>query len=151
MIEAAQVLNVEAPDLYVRQNPGPNAYTLAISGKKPFVVVHTGLVELLTRKELQVSSYFMLYINSTHDNRHYAWLMQSWPLRLLNKFVSSILVMQKKKSIYLYLYLHTHTHTHMPSTYIIEQIHGQTITWNSGIFLFIISFLHVCCPSFVSH
>ncbi|XP_023527537.1 uncharacterized protein LOC111790739 [Cucurbita pepo subsp. pepo] len=53
MIEAAQVLNVEAPDLYVRQNPGPNAYTLAISGKKPFVVVHTGLVELLTRKELQ--------------------------------------------------------------------------------------------------
>ncbi|XP_022935369.1 uncharacterized protein LOC111442272 isoform X3 [Cucurbita moschata] len=53
MIEAAQVLNVEAPDLYVRQNSGPNAYTLAISGKKPFVVVHTGLVELLTRKELQ--------------------------------------------------------------------------------------------------
>ncbi|XP_008450100.2 plastoglobule-localized metallopeptidase 48, chloroplastic [Cucumis melo] len=53
MIEAAKVLNVEAPDLYVRQNPVPNAYTLAISGKKPFVVVHTGLVELLTEKELQ--------------------------------------------------------------------------------------------------
>lgn len=60
MIEAAKVLNVEAPDLYVRQNPVPNAYTLAISGKKPFVVVHTGLVELLTEKELQVSSYLML-------------------------------------------------------------------------------------------
>lgn len=60
MIEAAKVLNVEAPDLYVRQNPVPNAYTLAISGKKPFVVVHTGLVELLTRKELQVGSYIML-------------------------------------------------------------------------------------------
>lgn len=53
MVEAAEVLNIEAPDLYVRQSPVPNAYTLAISGKKPFVVVHTSLVELLTRKELQ--------------------------------------------------------------------------------------------------
>ncbi|PON61311.1 Peptidase M [Parasponia andersonii] len=53
MIEAAEILNIEAPDLYVRQSPVPNAYTLAISGKKPFVVVHTSLVELLSRKELQ--------------------------------------------------------------------------------------------------
>ena len=54
MLEAARVLNIEAPDLYVRQNPLPNAYTLAISGRKPFIVVHTSLVELLTRRELQV-------------------------------------------------------------------------------------------------
>ncbi|KDP46283.1 hypothetical protein JCGZ_10123 [Jatropha curcas] len=53
MTEAAEILNLEPPDLYVRQSPVPNAYTLAISGKKPFVVVHTSLVELLTRKELQ--------------------------------------------------------------------------------------------------
>ncbi|CAL9762336.1 unnamed protein product [Musa acuminata subsp. burmannicoides] len=53
MIEAAKVLDTEAPDLYVRQNPVPNAYTLAISGRKPFIVVHTSLVELLTRRELQ--------------------------------------------------------------------------------------------------
>ncbi|XP_022774259.1 uncharacterized protein LOC111316549 isoform X2 [Durio zibethinus] len=53
MIEAAGILNIEPPDLYVRQSPIPNAYTLAISGKKPFVVVHSSLVELLTRKELQ--------------------------------------------------------------------------------------------------
>ncbi|KAK4746676.1 hypothetical protein SAY87_025713 [Trapa incisa] len=53
MVEAAQILNLEPPDLYVRQSPVPNAYTLAISGKKPFVVVHTSLVELLTQKELQ--------------------------------------------------------------------------------------------------
>eukprot|EP00262_Sarcandra_glabra_P002351 TRINITY_DN12631_c1_g1_i1.p1 TRINITY_DN12631_c1_g1~~TRINITY_DN12631_c1_g1_i1.p1 ORF type:complete len:369 (+),score=50.98 TRINITY_DN12631_c1_g1_i1:59-1108(+) len=53
MVDAAKILNIEAPDLYVRQNPLPNAYTLAISGRKPFVVVHTSLVELLTRKELQ--------------------------------------------------------------------------------------------------
>jgi len=54
MLEAAEILNVEPPDLYVRQSPTPNAYTLAINGKKPFVVVHTSLIELLTRKELQV-------------------------------------------------------------------------------------------------
>ncbi|KAL0014564.1 hypothetical protein SO802_001633 [Lithocarpus litseifolius] len=53
MMEAAEVLNIEAPDLYVRQSPVPNAYTLAVSGKRPFVVVHTSLVELLTQKEFQ--------------------------------------------------------------------------------------------------
>ncbi|OEL32441.1 putative bifunctional methylthioribulose-1-phosphate dehydratase/enolase-phosphatase E1 [Dichanthelium oligosanthes] len=53
LVEAAKLLNTEAPDLYIRQNPVPNAYTLAINGKKPFIVVHTSLVELLTRKELQ--------------------------------------------------------------------------------------------------
>ncbi|KAL9162882.1 hypothetical protein ABFS82_06G006600 [Erythranthe guttata] len=53
MVEAASILNIDAPDLYLRQSPVPNAYTLAISGKKPFVVVHTSLVELLSRKELQ--------------------------------------------------------------------------------------------------
>lgn len=53
MQEAAQILGVDAPDLYVRQNPSPNAYTLAINGKKPFVVVHTSLIELLTPAELQ--------------------------------------------------------------------------------------------------
>lgn len=53
MQEAADVLGIQAPDLYVRQSPQPNAYTLAINGKKPFVVVHTSLVELLTPAELQ--------------------------------------------------------------------------------------------------
>ncbi|ONK77256.1 uncharacterized protein A4U43_C02F4680 [Asparagus officinalis] len=53
LVEAAEVLNIEAPDLYVRQNPVPNAYTLAINGRKPFIVIHTSLVELLTKKELQ--------------------------------------------------------------------------------------------------
>ncbi|MBA0714740.1 hypothetical protein Golax_013697 [Gossypium laxum] len=60
MIEAAGILNIEPPDLYVRQSPVPNAYTLAISGKKPFVIIHTSLVELLTRKELQVFTSFSL-------------------------------------------------------------------------------------------
>lgn len=63
MMEAAEVLNIEAPDLYVRQSPVPNAYTLAVSGKRPFVVVHTSLVELLTQKELQV--YFFISLLQT--------------------------------------------------------------------------------------
>ncbi|KAJ7537932.1 hypothetical protein O6H91_11G028800 [Diphasiastrum complanatum] len=53
MVEAANILNLEAPDLYVRQNPVPNAYTLAIAGRKPFVVIHTSIVELLKPAELQ--------------------------------------------------------------------------------------------------
>ncbi|KAJ0433229.1 putative CAAX prenyl protease 1 [Helianthus annuus] len=36
MIQSAEALKIEAPDLYVRQSPVPNAYTLAINGKKPF-------------------------------------------------------------------------------------------------------------------
>lgn len=52
--EAASVLGLDpAPELYVRQDPQPNAYTLAVSGHAPFVVVHTALVELLDMDELQ--------------------------------------------------------------------------------------------------
>lgn len=38
----------------VSQNPIPNAYTLAIAGRQPFIVIHTALLELLTPRELQV-------------------------------------------------------------------------------------------------
>lgn len=53
LLQAAEMLQMEAPDLYIRQNPVPNAYTLAISGRKPFIVVHTALLELLSPAELQ--------------------------------------------------------------------------------------------------
>ncbi|KAG1679281.1 hypothetical protein FOA52_009311 [Chlamydomonas sp. UWO 241] len=53
LMEAAEVLQMEPPELYVRQNPVPNAYTLAISGRTPFIVIHTALLELLTPRELQ--------------------------------------------------------------------------------------------------
>ncbi|GAX74859.1 hypothetical protein CEUSTIGMA_g2305.t1 [Chlamydomonas eustigma] len=53
LLEAAQILEMEAPELYVRQNPIPNAYTLAIAGRQPFIVIHTALLELLTPRELQ--------------------------------------------------------------------------------------------------
>mmetsp|Transcript_14677 Transcript_14677/g.24887 ORF Transcript_14677/g.24887 Transcript_14677/m.24887 type:complete len:319 (+) Transcript_14677:65-1021(+) len=54
LIEAADILNVKnVPDLFVKQNPSPNAYTLAISGSKPFIVVHSSLLELCTMAEVQ--------------------------------------------------------------------------------------------------
>ena len=36
------------------QNPVPNAYPLAIGGRRPFIVVHTALLELLEPGEVQV-------------------------------------------------------------------------------------------------
>lgn len=53
LLEACQVLDLEPPQLYVRQHPVPNAYTFAMRGKQPFVVLHTSLIELLTPEEIQ--------------------------------------------------------------------------------------------------
>lgn len=53
LLEACQVLDLEPPQLYVRQNPVPNAYTFAMRGERPFVVIHTSLIELLTPEETQ--------------------------------------------------------------------------------------------------
>ncbi|PNW73136.1 hypothetical protein CHLRE_14g620150v5 [Chlamydomonas reinhardtii] len=53
LVDAARILQMEPPELYVRQHPVPNAYTLAIAGHKPFIVIHTALLELLTPYELQ--------------------------------------------------------------------------------------------------
>jgi Zn-dependent protease with chaperone function len=53
VLDAAEVLDVPAPQLYIRQSSQPNAYTLAISGREPVVVVHTALVELMSAAELQ--------------------------------------------------------------------------------------------------
>ncbi|MBD3881748.1 M48 family metallopeptidase [Phormidium tenue FACHB-886] len=53
LLEACEILDLEPPQLYVRQNPAPNAYTFAMRGKQPFIVVHTSLIELLTPEETQ--------------------------------------------------------------------------------------------------
>jgi len=51
--EACSVLDIEVPQLYVRQNPVPNAYTFAVNNRQSFVVIHTSLLELLTEEETQ--------------------------------------------------------------------------------------------------
>ncbi|HEY9878555.1 MAG TPA: M48 family metallopeptidase [Leptolyngbyaceae cyanobacterium] len=53
LVEACQVIDLEPPQLYVRQHPIPNAYTFAMRGKQPFIVVHTSLIDLLTLEETQ--------------------------------------------------------------------------------------------------
>ncbi|MDJ0730408.1 MAG: M48 family metallopeptidase [Crocosphaera sp.] len=53
LVEAAGILDLEPPQLYLQQNPSPNAYTFAIQGKQPFMVLHTSLVEMLTPQEIQ--------------------------------------------------------------------------------------------------
>jgi len=53
VLDAAEVLDIPPPQLYIRQSSQPNAYTLAISGREPVVVVHTALIELMSAAELQ--------------------------------------------------------------------------------------------------
>ena len=53
LVEASHVLDLEPPQLYVRQHPAPNAYTFAMRGKQPFIVVHTSLIDMLTLEEIQ--------------------------------------------------------------------------------------------------
>ena len=53
VVEACQILDLDVPQIYIRQNPVPNAYTFAIRGQKPFIVLHTSIIELLTPEELQ--------------------------------------------------------------------------------------------------
>jgi len=53
LCEAASVLQVDVPELYIRQDPQPNAYTLAITGRKPFIVMHTSLIDTLSPAEVQ--------------------------------------------------------------------------------------------------
>lgn len=53
LLEACQILDLDTPQLYVRQHPAPNAYTFAMRGQQPFVVVHTSLIDLLTPEEVQ--------------------------------------------------------------------------------------------------
>ena len=53
LLDACKILDLEPPQLYLQQNPVPNAYTFAMRGKKPFIMLHTSLVEMLTPEEIQ--------------------------------------------------------------------------------------------------
>lgn len=53
LTDACQTLDLEPPQLYVQQNPVPNAYTFAMRGKQPFMVLHTSLIDMLTPEEIQ--------------------------------------------------------------------------------------------------
>ena len=53
-VEACKILNIDqVPQLYIRQSSAPNAYTLAVQGRAPFVVLTTRLLDLLEPLEVQ--------------------------------------------------------------------------------------------------
>ncbi|GAB5036536.1 peptidase [Nannochloropsis oceanica] len=55
LVEAASILDLPLlPELYIKQSPVPNAYCMAIQGRRPFIVMHTSLIDLLTPAEIQV-------------------------------------------------------------------------------------------------
>lgn len=54
LVESCRLLNLATvPDLYIRQSPYPNAYTLAVQGRRPFIVCTTALLDLLDPLETQ--------------------------------------------------------------------------------------------------
>ncbi len=53
LVEACERLDIEPPQLYLQQHPAPNAYTFAMRGRQPFIVLHTSLVDLLEPAEIQ--------------------------------------------------------------------------------------------------
>ncbi|MEQ9671887.1 M48 family metallopeptidase [Coleofasciculus sp. G2-EDA-02] len=53
LLDACKTLDLETPQLYVQQHPVPNAYTFAMRGKQPFIVLHTALIDMLTPEEIQ--------------------------------------------------------------------------------------------------
>lgn len=79
--EACDVLDLPVPQLYVRQNPIPNAYTLAVQGNKPFIVLHSSLIDLLTPAELQaVLAHELGHLKSEHG----VWVTMANLLLLLS-------------------------------------------------------------------
>lgn len=54
LVETCKLLQLEQkPDLYIRQSPYPNAYCLAVQGRRPFIVCTTALLDLLEPLEVQ--------------------------------------------------------------------------------------------------
>ncbi len=53
LLDACKTLDLDPPQLYVQQHPVPNAYTFAMRGKQPFIVLHTSLIDMLTPEEIQ--------------------------------------------------------------------------------------------------
>jgi len=48
--EAADILDMHEPDLFLMSRPQPNAFTFGV--ERPFIVLHSGLIDLLDEDEL---------------------------------------------------------------------------------------------------
>lgn len=50
LVEACEILDVELPQLYITQDPNVNAFTFG--SEQPFIVLNSGLIDLMTEDEL---------------------------------------------------------------------------------------------------
>lgn len=77
--EACAALDVKEPELFVKQDPRPNAYTLAFDGDQPAIVATSSLITLLTDDEVKaVLAHELGHIKCDHS----IWLTMGslvWP------------------------------------------------------------------------
>lgn len=84
LVSACKILDIQIPRLYIRSSPAPNAYTFAMRGKQPFIVVHTALIDMLTLEEIQaVIAHELGHLKCDHS-------VYLTPLNLLVMAVASI-------------------------------------------------------------
>jgi Zn-dependent protease with chaperone function len=69
LVTTARLIGIDdVPELFVRQNPLPNAYTLAFQGRKPFIVIHSSLLDIVDEKEIAaVLAHEMGHIKCEHS------------------------------------------------------------------------------------
>lgn len=103
LVEACQILDISPlPEVYVRQNAVPNAYTLAFQGNRQennppcCIVLHSSLVDLLTTDEIQaVLAHELGHVKSEHG----VWITMANLLLLLpmmsESFGAQLLVWQR--------------------------------------------------------
>lgn len=53
LLKACKILDMQPPDLYVKHNSFPNANTLAFRGSRPFILLNSGLLDLLESSEIE--------------------------------------------------------------------------------------------------
>lgn len=103
LVEACRILDISPlPEVYVRQNAVPNAYTLAFQGNRQgnnppcCIVLHSSLVDLLTTDEIQaVLAHELGHVKSEHG----VWITMANLLLLLpmmsESFGAQLLVWQR--------------------------------------------------------
>lgn len=76
LLKCCKILDMDIPDLYIKQNPTPNAYTLAYKGRKPFIVIHTGLLDIMNENEvLAVIGHELGHLKCEHGTNIYMYII----------------------------------------------------------------------------
>lgn len=81
--EAADILDMHEPDLFLVSQPEPNAFTFGV--ERPFIALHSSLVDLLTEEELMaVMAHELGHVKAGHVlYRSIAWFLAQVAARVL--------------------------------------------------------------------